>query len=307
MQNLTFDAALEGYKIYAETRLSENTLGDYYNTFNKFRDFLGVDMDFDAIKVNLIEKFLFTYKHLSKKTLVNYHVALCALWTWAFDRGFVSEKVPQQYKPLRPDEIQIVPYSEAEIKAMFSYCNRSLSYSRPGKRETSHEIPEGERLKAMLFLLLDTGIRASELCNLKLRDVSLPNNQIRVMGKGRKERMIPLSPRVSQILWKHMLDKRDLPTNEPLFTTNNGRAIRRDNLLKCIYRLANRAGVQDANIHRFRHTFAINFMRNGGNIFVLQSILGHSTLDMSRKYTAIAQVDIQAAHRRASPVMQWGL
>jgi integrase/recombinase XerD len=78
-------------------------------------------------------------------------------------------------------------------------------------------------------------------------------------------------------------------------------------LLQLIRRLGDRAGVNHAHPHRFRHTFAINFLRNGGNAFVLQMLLGHSTMEMVKRYLALAQADAQATHRRASPVANWRL
>ena len=74
-----------------------------------------------------------------------------------------------------------------------------------------------------------------------------------------------------------------------------------------IIRVSQRAGVLKAHPHRFRHTFAINFLRNGGAIYSLQMILGYETLEMVKRYLAIAKSDIQAAHRRASPVKAWEL
>ena len=307
MKQITFSEALEGYMIFAQTRLSENTIRDYLNTFTKFQKFLGEDLYLDDIGVSLIEKFMFSYRQMAKKTLVNYHIALCALWTWAYDRKFVNEKIPQQYQPPKPDAIEIIPYSETDLKAMLMFCTVSKFYTRPGTRDTQRGIPEGERLKTILYLLLDTGMRASEVCNLKIRDIDLPNHYLKVMGKGRKERVIPLSPKMEQILWRHMFEKKNQPLNRPVFTTNSGQALRRDNLLKSIYRLAKRAGVKDANIHRFRHTFAINCLRYGGKTVMLQRILGHSTLEMTKRYLAIAEVDIQEDHKIASPVMNLGI
>lgn len=72
-------------------------------------------------------------------------------------------------------------------------------------------------------------------------------------------------------------------------------------------RLGAKAGVQDCHPHRFRHTFAVNFLRNGGNAFEIQMALGHTTLQMVQTYLALAQADLDAAHRKASPVENWRL
>lgn len=307
MKNLTFAQTLEGYYIFAEPKLSPNTLNDYYNTFRKFQEYLNDDPPINQITVNDIAGFIQHNNHLAKKTLKNYHIGLSALWTWAYQQGIAKTKTAQLYDPPKPDQIAIVPYSEADIKAMLANATKSLPYTLPGKRQASNQLPEGKRLKTTIMLLLDTGIRASEYCNLKYRDIDLRNLNIIVMGKGRKERQIPISSRTAQSIWTYFRTRPEMQVNAPAFASSNGTKLSRDSLLKSIYRLGSRAGVQDPTVHRFRHTFAINFLRNGGDIYTLQRILGHSTLEMVQRYLAIAQVDIQAAHRRASPVMNWGL
>ncbi len=81
----------------------------------------------------------------------------------------------------------------------------------------------------------------------------------------------------------------------------------RSRLYNQLFEIGQRAGVDEVDVHRFRHTFAINYLRNGGDPFSLQMMLGHSTLEMVRRYLALAQSDLDTGHMRASPVYNWGL
>lgn len=78
-----------------------------------------------------------------------------------------------------------------------------------------------------------------------------------------------------------------------------------DRLRTLLHRLGERTEVQGVHPHRFRHTFAITFLRNGGNLFALQEFLGHTTLEMVRRYAHLAEVDTQTAHKSAGPVDHW--
>lgn len=311
--SLSFSQAVEGYLLAAQARrLSEHTLFDYINTFRKFQAYLeevGLDDDppIASIQAKMVESFLASQR-VSKKTVLNYHIGLSALWTWAVAEGLVKEHILHKVERARPEERSIVPYSESDVKAMLGALGSSKLYTRPGKKESSHSLPHTERNRAILLLLLDTGMRASELCDLRIHQVDTRNRRVKVFGKGSKERMLPFSSRTGQALWRYLALRGEEDANSPLFVTGEGRPMDRDQLLKAVVRIGERAGVVGTiNVHRFRHTFAINYLRNGGDSFSLQMMLGHTTMEMVQTYLALAQADLDNSHKRASPVENWRL
>ena len=91
----------------------------------------------------------------------------------------------------------------------------------------------------------------------------------------------------------------------PLFAGRTGGPLNRFNIHRLLHLAGERAGMMSAYPHRFRHAFAVDFLRNGGNVLALQRIMGHESLTMVNKYLHLAQSDLQAAHEDASPVMAW--
>jgi len=308
-RSITLSQAIIGYTIAAQARrLSDHTLADYANTFRKFTQHLKDDPPIESITADQVRDFLAAQTDISKKTLLNIHVGLSALWTWAVKESLVQRHIIHDVDPPDPEERAIVPYSEADVRAIVGSLTKSVAYTRPGKRECSNTLNSSTRSRGIVLLLLDTGIRASELCDLKESNTDMSNRRILVLGKGAKERMIPFSAVTANALW-HYQSTRPVPQDnlDRMFLTAEGHAMRRDDLIKLCYRIGERAGVLDCHPHRFRHTFAISFLRNGGNAYALQSILGHTTMEMVRRYLAIAQADIEQAHRQASPVANWRL
>jgi len=191
---ITLSRAIEGYFVAAHARrLSRHTLRDYDATFRRFEEFLGRDPPFSEIGAQEIAAFLGSLDHLSAKTLLNYHTGLAALWTWAVKEGVVDRHIVRRVERPTPEQREIVPYSRSDVKAMLEACDRSKDYVRPGKRRCSNARPTALRDRAIILLLVDTGMRASELCNLRSQDLDLKNRTLLVMGKGDKERGVRIS------------------------------------------------------------------------------------------------------------------
>lgn len=305
--SFTFTQIVTGFELAAHARrLSQHTIDDYLNTFRKFQVHLNSDPPFDTITKTDIEAFLAAQHTLSNKTLLNYHTGLSALWTWAISEELATTHLLRQIRRPRPEQRGIVPFSEADIRAMLNALGESRPYHNKRIRTSTNRLPNKERNHAIILLLLDTGMRANELCSLTLDDIDTKNSRLKVMGKGAKERYIPYSPRTGQVLWRYMLKRKSDFTNR-LFVNTTGEPMNRDRLLKQLHSIGGRAKVTNVHPHRFRHTFAINYLRNGGDPYTLKMILGHSTLTMVYHYLAIAQSDVDARHRLASPVMHMHL
>jgi integrase/recombinase XerD len=162
----------------------------------------------------------------------------------------------------------------------------------------------GIRNYALISLLYDTGGRISELLELKVDDIQLDEKILTVKGKGGKGRVVPFGDRSLIGLVKY-LNRRDksFGKKEALFLTKFGNPLMRRMTNKIIERIGEKAKVENVRFsaHTFRHTFAKNWLMNGGDIFSLQKFLGHRTLDMVRNYVNITFKDIQSQHSKFSP------
>lgn len=168
--------------------------------------------------------------------------------------------------------------------------------------------PTALRDRSIILLLFDTGIRASELCALTIADYDTDRGRLIVRhGKGDKPRYLYPGDRTRKTLWRYLAERTDAKPNEPLFATRTKQHIDRGYLRSMLKRLGDKASVSNVFPHRFRHTFAISFLRAGGRIEELQKILGHESLDMVLHYARLAEIDIERAGRDHSPADKWKL
>ena len=123
------------------------------------------------------------------------------------------------------------------------------------------------------------------------------------MGKGNKERVVPIGTVAQKALLRYIYHSRPESNNvDYLFLTLDGYHLGINGLKLMLSRLAARSGVERLHAHLCRHTFAVNYLLNGGDVFSLQQILGHSSLDMVRNYLTLTSSDIKNQHHRFSPM-----
>ena len=155
------------------------------------------------------------------------------------------------------------------------------------------------------MLLIDTGLRIEELINLKLADVQINEGWLKIMGKGKKERIVPIGSSVQRALQRYLFRYRPKPAHQGIdsvFLTTDGTPLTSNSLKLMFARLAERSGVHRLHAHLCRHTFATRFLINGGDVFTLQRILGRSTLEMVRHYVNLVSSHITIQHQKYSPL-----
>lgn len=157
------------------------------------------------------------------------------------------------------------------------------------------------RDRAIVLLLLDTGLRVSEAAGIRLGDLR-PDGSGKVMGKGAKERIVPIGSTARGAIVRYIAQRGPGSTDAPLFLGRRG-ALDWRGMQQVFKRLKTRAGVTGrCSPHSLRHTFARSYLVNGGDIFSLQRILGHTTLDMVKRYVSLAAFEIvRGLHAGASP------
>lgn len=161
------------------------------------------------------------------------------------------------------------------------------------------------RDKALLIFLLDTGARAAEACALNLEDVDLINGAVEIRcGKGRKPRMVFLGQKSRKALrayLKSRIQESDRKEGNPCWISREGERLTYWGLNEIIRRRARVANVRKPELHDFRRAFAINFLRNGGDVYSLQKLMGHADLQVLRRYLAQTNEDLRIAHQRFGP------
>lgn len=177
------------------------------------------------------------------------------------------------------------PFTDEELAALWRVVARL-----PGAR--------GARYRALVAFLVDTGARAGEVCALRPENIDWTSRMALVRGKT-GEHMVAFGPRATALLRRWSLLRS--PTCPSFFQTSRSATWTPNGLLHLVKRLGERAGVLNAHPHRFRATFATRMCATG-NLFAVQAQLGHTTLDMTRRYAAVSGATIRALHDQVGPL-----
>jgi integrase/recombinase XerC/integrase/recombinase XerD len=269
------------------------------NDFTKFLESSGYrrvlsDFDVDRVRDFVVHE---QERGMSPYTVQGKVRALKAFSSWLFRERYMNDNLLTDFKLPKVPTILIEPLTTSEIDQLVNYQNPLTAI--------------GCRDIAILILMLDSGVRLSELCGLHFEDAHVEEGYLKVMGKGSKERIVPVGALAQKVLWRYIIHFRREPlvrADNCLFLTLDGKPLKPNAVKLLINRWGKKAGVPRLHAHLCRHTFATNFLiYKCGDIFRLQQILGHTSLEMVRRYVHYASTQALINGKILSPVDQMGI
>lgn len=264
-----------------ERKLSENTVNSYKDNLKQFELFFE-NKNILFLKESDIKDFI-SKLDKTEKTKAHYITVLNSFYNFLIDEEKITINPCENIKlPKLPKKLPNYLTVEEIDKLLDLRLNNPLAY----------------RNKAMLELLYSTGIRITELMELKLNNIDFTDELIRVMGKGSKERIIPLGEEAIKYLSLYINQYRNLilktKTSNYLFINNFGNKMTRQGFFKILKKECQDKGIEkNISPHTLRHSFATHMLNNGADLRVIQELLGHADISTTQIYTHISKEKIK--------------
>ncbi len=283
-------------RLWGEAGLSRQTLDSYRRDLDGLARWLqGRGLDLAGVQ----RQHLFDY--LGERTALNYAARSNARLLSSL-RAYYAQQ-------LRLGEMSQDPTALLDPPKLGRSLPKALSESQVDALLQAPDIesPAGLRDRAMIELMYAAGLRVSELVNLPAVAVNLRQGVLRVMGKGSKERLVPMGEEAQHWLEKYLAEARPVLAAKrslaPLFLTAGGEALSRQQFWVTVKRLAARAGIDPAKVspHGLRHSFATHLLNHGADLRALQMLLGHSSLSTTQIYTLVAREGLKKLHQQHHP------
>jgi len=294
---------------------SDLTIRDYNDKLSKFYSWYQVkhgDLTLEKIDADLIREYIryLLYEHEQYKdhpykkdkshkiglspTAINIHITyLKGFFNFLYKEDFIAANPMKNINKFKVDNDTVNALTVDEVKLLFAQIDRTTF--------------AGSRDYTVLMLMLDTGIRIGELLKLEIDDFNMQQGSITIqsaVSKVRKMRILPISPFVTKLIIHHLQQRDETWECESLFTTYEGNSLEASSFRKRIKHYAEKAGLNKRVYpYLMRHTFSLLYLTlKQGDAFSLQRMLGHSSMQMTRRYVNLKDKDLKDKHLIYSPV-----
>jgi integrase/recombinase XerD len=276
--------------------LAKRTIAEYYENYRYFKDYAGRELSADEMTSEVFAGWItYMLDEMSyAPATINIRVrTMRSFLRYAFeDKQWISEPIHKRFKPIKAPIDVVEAFPVEEFRRLVGAID-----------DTTYT---GFRTKVITFVLLDTLVRVCELVDIKRQNVDLKTMSIRLEAadtKTRVGRVVPISARTAKLISEYMAETEDF-CSDYVFLTYEGEPISestvRDNLR--VYGQVAQIKNKRVSPHTLRHTGALFYIMNGGDPFSLQRILGHSHMNMVRRYVQMTNMDVQNQHSVHSPL-----
>lgn len=258
-----------------ERKLSINTIMTYKDDLNNFIKFIK-NKDIKTVNYNDLVAYInkLNKDGLNPKTISHHITVINSFYSFLIDEGIISKN---------PCENLVLPKTTSKLPEFLTIeeVNKLL--------DIKTKTPSDYRNKAMMELMYATGIRVSELLNVKLKNIDLHNTTLLVTGKGRKERLLPFGDIALKYIEIYINNYRPLllkeKDSEDLFVNVRGGSLSRQSFFKLIKEEGRKKNItKNISPHVLRHSFATHLLNNGADLRIIQELLGHSDLTTTQIY-----------------------
>ncbi len=284
-------------------QLSPNTVAAYRRDLTQFREWVGTQYDeweWGGLGRLDLRSYLgyLTRKGLARRTIGRKLSAIRTFYRWLHREGVVEANPARTVRSPRLDRKLPAWLSRSDVDRMFVLAeNRAAEGGFRGARDL-----------AILETFYATGMRVSELQGLSLRDVDLVSDQVKVRGKGRKERIVPLGGAAARALRRYeprrmeTLRRSDRPDREALFLSDTGRRLTVRRIQDIVREYLDAvADAGELSTHSLRHSFATHLLDAGADLMAVKELLGHESLSTTRIYTHTSKERLRQVYRDAHP------
>ncbi len=209
-------------------------------------------------------------RNITSTTIQTYIRALRSFLTWCYQQEYIPANLPEKFRLPKAQRKAIDVLTDSEVRRLlFSFNLRYLVHLRN---------------YCMCSLMLDSGLRLHEVVTLTLEHIHLPEGYIIVDGKGNKQRIVPLGLFTRKVLFRYLSRRPGCAQTDRAFLMSNLLPVTDATLRQMFRKLKQRSGIPRLRAHLLRHTFATRYLENGGDMYALQQILGHTSLEMVKRY-----------------------
>ena len=272
--------------ILDQKNYSKKTIENYNRDLNKFFKFLNDYKIKDIKKITKETVRLYFLKqknnNISNRTLGRYYSSLNSFFLYSIEHEYIG------VNPLK--FIDYPKYTKKIPEYIYDYQLEKLL-----NEKTSENVEIELRNKLIIHLLLDTGVRVSQLVNIKVRDIDVEERIIKVFGKGSKERFVFFTSKTKELLINYFIKRKEKAITDNLLINYKGEKLTERSVQKIIKLVGEKIGL-DIHPHLLRHTFATDLLNKGADIRMIQELLGHENLDTTQIYTHVSNSRVKEVY-----------